>query len=404
MTRFLFVVPPLTGHVNPARSLAAQLQADGHQVAWTGSLMTLRPMLGPDATIYKTGTRIHRAQADQGLASIKSLWEQFIVPYTRFILPAVDRAIQDFEPDVVVCDQHTPAGALLAHRHGLPWATLACSTIELLRPYRTLPQVEHWIAGQLDLIRSAAGLAGSDPIDPRFSPDLVLSFTSGELTGPLPAPEPPAAVAAIRQVGPCFGDRADDPDFDWDRLDPDRRLVLVTVGTLATELAGDFYQRAAEALASMHGQVQAVVVAAPESMPQPPPNVLVAARVPIMRLLPRLDAVLCHGGLNTVCESLAFGVPLVVAPIRHDQPLNARLVTAAGAGVRVHFARVDAGGLRTALDAVLTDPSYRTAARRLADSFTAAGGAPAAARHLQRLATAMSMTRSSDYRPAQSGV
>src|SRR5690349_8017619 len=109
MSRFLFVVPPLIGHVNPARSVAAQLQADGHQVAWTGSLMTLRPMLGPDATIYKTGTRIHRAQADQGLASIKSLWEQFIVPYTRFILPAVDRAIGDFEPDVVVCDQHTPA-------------------------------------------------------------------------------------------------------------------------------------------------------------------------------------------------------------------------------------------------------------------------------------------------------
>jgi UDP:flavonoid glycosyltransferase YjiC (YdhE family) len=33
MSRFLFVVPPLTGHVNPARSVADQLRADGHQVA-----------------------------------------------------------------------------------------------------------------------------------------------------------------------------------------------------------------------------------------------------------------------------------------------------------------------------------------------------------------------------------
>src|SRR5689334_17763803 len=142
MSRFLFVVPPLTGHVNPARGVADRLQADGHQVAWVGSQMALRPMLGEQAVIYRTGSRIHRAQADQGLASIRSLWQEFIVPYTRFTLPAVDKAIADFHPDVLVCDQHTPAGALLAHRYRLPWATLACSTIELLRPYRQLPQVE----------------------------------------------------------------------------------------------------------------------------------------------------------------------------------------------------------------------------------------------------------------------
>jgi zeaxanthin glucosyltransferase len=305
---------------------------------------------------------------------------------------------------VVVCDQHTPAGALLAHRYGLPWATLACSTIELLRPYRALPQVEHWIAGQLELIRSAAGLGGSDPVNPLFSTELVLSFTSAQFTGPLPAPDPPASTEAVRQVGPCFGDRVDDPDFDWDQLDPDRRLVLVTVGTLASELADDFYHRTGQALAQLSEQVQAIVVAAPDSIPKPPPNVVVAARVPILRLLPRLAAVLCHGGLNTVCESLAFGVPLVVAPIRHDQPLNARLVAAAGAGVRVNFARVDAGGLRAALGAVLEDPSYRTAARRLADSSKTAGGAPAAARHLQRLATAMSIPRPAGSRPAPTHV
>jgi UDP:flavonoid glycosyltransferase YjiC (YdhE family) len=115
-----------------------------------------------------------------------------------------------------------------------------------------------------------------------------------------------------------------------------------------------------------------------------------------------LAAVLCHGGLNTVCESLAFGVPLVVAPIRHDQPLNASLVTAAGAGRRVHFSRAQPVELRAALLSVLDDPGYRTAAGRLADSFTAAGGAPAAAHHLQRLATAMSRPSRSD-RPQLTG-
>ena len=66
-----------------------------------------------------------------------------------------------------------------------------------------------------------------------------------------------------------------------------------------------------------------------------------------------------HGGHNTVCEALAHGLPLVVAPIRDDQPIIAEQVVAAGAGVRVKFGRVSTEGLRAAIDRVLTDPDLR---------------------------------------------
>jgi zeaxanthin glucosyltransferase len=127
-------------------------------------------------------------------------------------------------------------------------------------------------------------------------------------------------------------------------------------------------------------------VAQPEVLPEPPANVLVAPRVPVLDLMPQLDAVVCHGGLNTMCEALAHGVPVVVAPIKHDQPVNAAQVTAAGAGIRVHFGRCRPEQLRTALCAVLDDPAYRAAAAAIRDSFTAAGGASEAARRLAALA------------------
>jgi UDP:flavonoid glycosyltransferase YjiC (YdhE family) len=92
--------------------------------------------------------------------------------------------------------------------------------------------------------------------------------------------------------------------------------------------------------------------------------------------------------MNTVCEALAHGVPLVLAPIRHDQPVVASQVVRAGAGLRVPFSRVRPGQLRAALTAVLDDPAYRAAAERVRDSFAAAGGAPAAATHLESLARA----------------
>ena len=113
---------------------------------------------------------------------------------------------------------------------------------------------------------------------------------------------------------------------------------------------------------------------------------LAAERVPLLALMPRLDAVVCHGGLNTVCEALAHAVPLVVAPIRWDQPFNAAQVAGSGAGIRVDFGQVNPDRLRTAVTAVLDDPAYRGAAARIRDSFDEAGGRHEAADLLERLA------------------
>lgn len=391
MSRFLFVVPPLLGHLRPAAAIAAELTGRGHQVAWTGSLMTLRPVLGDQALIYKTGTRIHRPQADRGLASLRSLWSEFIVSYAKFIRPAVTRAVADFGPDVLISDQHTPAGALVAHAAGLPWATLACSTIELTRPYRQLPKVEAWIAAQLARICAEAGVAAETlGFDLRFSPHLVLSLTTAELAGPPVTDAPFAATAGVRQIGPCFGPRAEEPDFDWDWLDPRRRLILVSAGTLAAELASSFYRRALQAVAGAGEEWQAILVTDPAELPEPPEHVRILGRVPMLELMPRLSAVVCHGGLNTVSEALAHGVPLVVAPIRHDQPVNASLVAAAGAGLRISFSRFSPDELRAALEAVLSQDCYRAAAARIGQSFTAAGGSRAAADYLEGLANTMS--------------
>jgi MGT family glycosyltransferase len=107
--------------------------------------------------------------------------------------------------------------------------------------------------------------------------------------------------------------------------------------------------------------------------------------VPQLDLLPHLHAVVSHSGHNTVCEALAHGVPLVVAPIRDDQPVIAGQVVDAGAGIRVRFGRVGATELRNAITTVLDDPSYRDAAQRVRQEFDTAGGAAAAANYLEKL-------------------
>jgi MGT family glycosyltransferase len=377
VARFLFHSLPLAGHVNPIAAVAEAVADRGHDVAWVGSESFLRPRLGPDATIHPTGTRFYGGPRDDfGLASVKARWETFAVPQARFTLGAIRKAIAAHRPDVLAVDQHAVAGALAAHKEGVRWATLAATSTELARPYRALPAVEAWIDDLLSTLWTQAGLPDKPPHDLRYSPHLVIAFTTADLVGTA-VPDP------VRYVGAVLG-RRPTVAFPWDALDDRRRRVLVTVGSLAHDMAGDFYRRVVEAVRPLGDRMQVIIVA--DEPLDAPDHVLVVEWAPMLELLPRLDAVVSHGGLNTVCETLAHGVPLVIAPIRGDQPVNAHRVAAAGAGVRVRFDRDRPDALRAAILAVVDDPRYRSAASRLRESFAAAGGAPAAAALLEELA------------------
>ena len=392
MSRILIVVPPLAGHVNPTAALGRALAERGHEVAWSGSELHLRPLLGEAATVFTTGAKLLRDQGGQGLAAVKSLWQGFVVPYARFSAKAVDGAVRAFEPDVIVVDQHTPAGAIAAHRHSVPWASIASSAMESGRPLRDLPKVEAWITDHLKALWQAGGLSAADFTDPRFSPDLVIALTSPALVDPerfgAGAADGSSHAAQTVFTGPLLGARPAGPSFPWERLDPGRAHVLVSMGTLAADVSAHFHARAAEAFHLAGERVQAVVAGPPEITEAYPEGTIVLPRVPVLDLMDRraLDAVLCHSGQNTVCESLAHGLPLVVAPIRHDQPVVAAQVAAAGAGLRVSFRRAGAHTLREAVDTVLGDGSFRSAAQQIKAQFVLDGGTDTAVPRLERLA------------------
>lgn len=372
---------PLTGHVNPMSAVADALTERGHDVAWAGSEAFLRPLIGADATIFPIPLRAHRGQGERGMAATKSRWEGYIVPHARVTTRGVEDAVEQFQPDVMVVDQHAVAGAVVAHRHDLLWASVAPTTMELTRPYRSLPEVEAWIHEQLAAIWTTAGQPDAPPHDLRFSPHLLIAFTGTALSGELAWPD------NAHLVGPALTTRPADTTFPWEWLDPGRRHVLVTMGTLSMDLARVFYDRILETLRPLADRVQAIVVAPDGTIVDPGDHIFTRPRVPVLDLMPHLDAVVCHGGLNTVCEALHHGVPLVIAPIKGDQPINATQVVDAGAGIRVSFDRSRPQALRAALLAVLDDPSYRAAAESVGRSFRAAGGATAAVRHLELLAS-----------------
>ncbi|MFD5529164.1 glycosyltransferase, partial [Streptomyces virginiae] len=368
--RVLFTVPPLAGHVNPTVAVGAELASRGHEIAWTGPATALTRLLPAQARVLPAGeeaggayTELHERWRDlRGVGALRFLWEEALVPLARAMVPGVERAVRTFGPDVVVADQQALAGPLVARRLGVPWATSASTSAELTRPFADFPKVGEWVAGQIAGLCAEYGAGRERPgWDPRFSERLVLVFSTPELVGTTTGDLPPHHA----YVGPAFGARPAPPGFPWQRLDPGRRRVLVSLGTLNQEAGARFYEAVLGAAERLAEDVQLVLAAPAALVGEVPDHVLLQESVPQLELLPHLDAVVCHAGHNTVCEALAHGLPLVVAPIRDDQPIVARQVVEAGAGIRVRFGRTRAEELRDALTSVLDDPGHRRAARRI---------------------------------------
>jgi zeaxanthin glucosyltransferase len=379
VARFLFVVVPVVSHLWPAAAIGDALAAAGHDVAWCGPEGDLRPLVGPGMTIYPTGKRSYREFHEVGMAAVRELWDEYVIPLNRFIRGPVDRAVADYRPDVVLADQYALAGALAADARGMAWATLCAGILELTPPVAD-PGLADWVRSKVARVREAAGLPADDRIDLLFSPYLVIATTVRALTGPAPLPE------HCVLIGAALGSRRTDPGFSWDWWDPGRRHVLVTAGSMSAHLVHGYIARMMAALEPMAGGVQAVLNTAADAMPEPPPHIVVAPRVPMLDLMPRLDAVICQAGQSTVNEALAHGVPLVVAPIRLGELAVAQQVTQAGAGIAVSFAAASPAQLAAAVTAVLGEPGYRARAHQIAGEFSAAGGAGAAAAHLAALA------------------
>ncbi len=386
--RVLIVVPPLTGHVNPTIALADELVARGHAVAWCGLPGVVDEMLPADAAFFaactpeetaRLGAMTERPDGLRGAAALKFLWQDVLFPLTDAMVEGVGDAVDRFAPDIVVADQQALAGAIVALRSSLHWVTSATTSGELADPLADLPLVENAIRSRMV---DAAVTHGVDPTtaaatDLRFSPELVLAYTTEHLVGP------GVQRDAVAFVGPSLSSAPSRDGFDWAWLHSDRPHVLVSLGTLNAQVGSRFWQVAVDACRD--ADFQAVFIAPEELVPNPPDNVRVQPRVPQVALLDEMDAVVSHGGHNTVCESLAAGVPLVVAPIRDDQPIIADQVVQADAGVRVRFNRVRAPELRAAIEKVLTDPDISAGAAAVAASFAAAGGPAAAVDLLEKL-------------------
>lgn len=115
-----------------------------------------------------------------------------------------------------------------------------------------------------------------------------------------------------------------------------------------------------------------------------PGNPIVVRYAPQLELIKRAALVISHAGLNTVLESLSYGVPTVTIPLNFDQPGVAARVAWLGAGEVVPLRRVRATDLRAAVHRVILQSNYKEAAQRLRTRINAVDGPSRASDVIER--------------------
>ena len=207
-----------------------------------------------------------------------------------------------------------------------------------------------------------------------------------------PQPDwPPTAVqTGFPRGGRPIAGEAERPALDARLgafLDAGEAPIAFTCGT-SMEHGHAFFASAAAACARL-GRRGVLLTARAEQVPaQRPASVHHADYVPLAALLPRCAALVHHGGVGTLAEALAAGVPQLVVPGAFDQFDHAARIARLGLGARLARDRLTPGTGAEALARLLAAPDVAAACGAVRARMASADGVGAACDALERMGAA----------------
>jgi UDP:flavonoid glycosyltransferase YjiC (YdhE family) len=353
--RVLFTAVPIHGHVLPLVPLAEAVAAAGDEAAvvvppsLAGLLgaLPVRPG-GPEIGELLAENERRTGGADLlDLSDVSPIASLFAATRVDLTFDTVLAAATGFGAEAIVADEYDTVGPMVA-------ATLR------------LPLVQHAIG--LPVSPPALGPAMEDLLAPRYAGRGLARAARVALVDPWPP-----ALQGAGWTPP--GDRLAVRSRAYEGSGPDdlpahgpRPRVLVTLGTVL--LDAGLLDALVDTVAALDGVevLAAVPPGADRPLTDARPNVRFVGFVPMARLLATgPSVVVAAGGAGTVLAALSHGIPMVLWPKGAEKPMNAERVAAAGAGLVVDDPSGSAGAVRE----VLSDPSYRTGAGRIAEQIRA---------------------------------
>lgn len=391
MSKFLFVVPPFFGHINPSLSIGRTLLEKGHEVAWAGlteikaetipsggSFFILKESYQENKEVIQDIIKLQDKGANlPALEALKLGLQDTYIPFAKIMFEELAKLVDTYQPDVIINDCITFAGALVAHVKNIPLATITPVTPNTLHDPGTAPKVTKWVHDSIIGLQNSVGISGDEELI--SSKEVNMFYTSQKLAGYKDGEYP----SYMKFIGALTG-RPDNTPFDWDRFNKfNNPKIYISLGTVLIDIRKEFFSRMIEALKDKN--ITVVVATDPSILEKWPDNFIVQSYVPQLELLKHIDVVIGHGGLNTVCDTYMNGIPMLIIPIAFDQSHTATLIDQYGCGIRLKYKRMKTKDIEQAVDDLLYNEKYKKAAKEIQQSFIEAGGNKKAAELIESL-------------------
>lgn len=377
------------GHLFPLLPLAREARDHGHEViVGVGS--------GLASVVAAAGFEhvpVGLPSLSQAVAAVPELIgltgrQRAVVTFRRVFCEAIAPAIatdvlaltERWRPDVIVHEDMDFGSGVAADRLGIPHATIQATAWR--------PRMRDLAQEPVDALRRQHGL----------SPDPGLAGLYGRLfftTRPASMRDPSAPLPEVAaELRPIADDRlgqADDSIMDPFPGQDGRRRIAITLGTVNAGQVG-LLRMLIDGAAAVGAHVVVALGADPSTLGQVTAGVDVRAYVPMSTLLPAADIVVFHGGSGTMLAALAAGRPMVIVPLAADQPDNADQCAAAGVARVLDAAGLTVDAVRHAIEAVLTDPTFRQRATDISAEIAAMPGPDAALDRIEALTDSTART------------
>ena len=385
MKRIAFFCIPAHGHTNPMLPVAAELVSRGNTVRFYSFNEFKSKIENSGAEFISCDTYLPKLTKKEETELKNVSVTEMTIQGIRTTL-AMDMFLHNeflsFKPDVVYTDSVCFWGKLNAWKYGVPMvvstSTFAFNQMSSQYMKNSPKELADMIFGLPKIskelkklepygyhVRSALSLVQSDNnID-------SIVYTSRHFQ-----PYAESFSKHYAFVGPSVFSK-DEPDKE--KLRP---LVYISLGTVINDRP-DFYSRCIEALKDQDADIliscgNVIDIGALGVLPD---NVKVYPYVDQPDILSRADVFITHCGMNSVSESLYMATPLVLYPQTSEQRAVARRTIEIGAGLMLTDDSVQ--GIRSAVQEVLNNASYSTAAKACSEDFRSCIGTAGAAEFIE---------------------
>ena len=362
MSKIVFFCIPAHGHTNPTLGVVRELVSRGHQV-WYYSYNIMREKIESAGATFVSCDDYDMEQKLTPKDSVRvgkdlAFSTKILVDTTLALDDKVCEDMKRLKPDCIVADSMAVWGKAIAIKLGIPFVSSTTTFAfnqysakimkqgigELVRMLISMPKITKNIKRLQDKgypIKSVLDIIQND------DNTHTIVYTSSDF-------QPCADTFSDKYVfvGPSIRPATDKI------VKTKEKLIYISMGTVNNDMM-PLYKTCITTLADTEYQVIISVgnLVSIKEFGKLPENISVYEHVDQIAVLQVADIFLSHCGMNSVNESLYFGVPLLMLPQTAEQGGVAERVHQLGAGIKLK--KTDRISIQNAINKLLLVGSYK---------------------------------------------